>query len=117
MATDLNSISIIGRATNDPELKHTQNGTALVNFSLASNRDFKDNKEVLFIKCSAWSKTAELIHQYLKKSDKCAILGRLKQNEWEDKEGKKRKDIEIVISDIYFLNGKKPEEASSDEPF
>lgn len=109
MANDLNKIIIIGRLTNNPELKYIQNGSAVANFSIANNKSFTQNGEkkdqVSFFNCVAWSKLAELICQYCKKGDRIGIEGKLQQRSWE-KEGKKNYIIEIVVENIQFLSEK-----------
>jgi len=110
MATDLNRVMIIGRLTRDPELKYTKSGTPISNFSIANNKstntDGVKKESVSFFDCIVWNKLAELAVAYLKKGSKVAIEGRLQQNIWEDKEGAKRSKIEIVCSEIQFLDTK-----------
>jgi single-strand DNA-binding protein len=119
---DLNRVIIIGRLTRDPELKHTQSGTALANFSIASNKSYKSNGEtkdqVNFFNCSAWSKLAETICKYCKKGQRIGIEGRLQQRTWDDQNGEKKSAVDIVVESIQFLEGKKegaPESAQTDE--
>ena len=109
MATDINRVFLIGRATRDPELKTTQNGTAVGSFSIACNRSWTQSgekkEEVGFFNCTAWSKLAETIAQYVKKGDKIAVEGRLQQRTWE-KDGQKHSVVEIVVDNVQFLGGK-----------
>ena len=72
----LNSVTLMGRLTRDPELKHTQSGTAVVSFTLAVDRDFKSQsgvKETDFIDCVAWRNTAEFVSKYFSKG-KMAVV-------------------------------------------
>ena len=113
----LNSISIMGRFTRDPELKFTQTDTPVTSFTLAVDRDFK-NKETGergadFIDCVAWRNTADFICDYFTKGSKAVVNGRLMTRNYEDKEGVKRKVTEIVVENIYFAESKQNGTAQS----
>jgi single-strand DNA-binding protein len=100
----------MGRLTRDPELKHTQSGTAVVSFTLAVDRDFKSadgTKETDFIDCVAWRNTAEFISKYFSKGKMAVVSGRLQIRDWTDKEGGKRRSAEVVVDNIYFGDSKK----------
>ena len=106
----LNSVTLMGRLTRDPELKHTQSGTAVVSFTLAVDRDFKSadgTKETDFIDCVAWRNTAEFVSKYFSKGKMAVVSGRLQIREWTDKEGGKRRSAEVVVDNIYFGDSKK----------
>lgn len=122
MANDLNRVIVIGRLTRDPELKYTQSGTALTNFSIASNKSYKSNGEtkeqVNFFNCVAWSKLSETIFKYCKKGQRIGIEGRLQQRSWDDQNGEKKSTTEIFVESIQFLESKKegaPSSAQNDE--
>ena len=119
MASDLNRVVIIGRLARDPELKHIPNGTAVAGFSVASNYSFGsgDNKkeQVSYFDCIAWSKTGEIITEYVKKGHRIAIEGRLQQRRWDDQDGNKKSKIEIVVENFQFLEGKKESISQSQE--
>lgn len=108
MANDLNKIIIIGRLTKDPELKNLSSQKEVVIFSVANNRSWthagEKVVEVSFFNCVAWGKLATLINQYCKKGNQVAIAGRLQQNRWEDQNGNKRSNVEIVVDSIQFLD-------------
>lgn len=107
----LNKIIIMGRLTRDPELRHTQSGTAVASFTLAVDRDFKDKetgeKATDFIDCVAWRGTGELVSKYFAKGRMAAVEGRLQIREWTDKEGGKRRTAEVVADNVYFGDSKK----------
>jgi len=103
MASDINKVFLIGRLTRDVEFSMTTTGKQLCKFSLAVN-GYKD--EVSFINCTAWEKTAELINQYVKKGDRVAIDGSLKQSRFEDKDGNKRSAVDVIVNSIQFLTTK-----------
>ncbi len=110
MASDLNRVMLIGRLTKDPELRYTQNGTAIASFSVANNKTYSTNgekkEEVSFFNVVAWGKHGEMIVQYCKKGQRVAIEGRLQQRSWENQEGKKQYSIEIVADNTQFLSTK-----------
>jgi single-strand DNA-binding protein len=115
----LNSVTLMGRLTRDPELKHTQSGTAVVSFTLAVDRDFKSadgTKETDFIDCVAWRNTAEFVGKYFAKGDAAAVSGRLQIRPYTDKDGNKRKAVEIVVDKVYFGYAKKADSERVYEP-
>lgn len=102
----LNTITVMGRITKDIELRRTNNGTAVASFTVAVDRDF-DKGKTDFIECVAWKNTAEFAAKYFAKGSKAVILGQLQMRDWEDKNGNKRRNAEIVVSSMYFADSKK----------
>jgi len=119
--SSLNSVTLLGNLCRDPELRYTPKGSAIASFSLAVNRQWKDEsgadkEEVSFIDCTAWSKTAELIGQYYKKGSPILFEGRLKQDSWDDKQtGQKRTKLGVVVEKLTFLP-RKPSSVADSEP-
>ena len=113
----LNKIFIMGRLTRDPELRRTQSGTAVTSFSLAVDRDFKSQsgeKETDFIDVVAWRNTGEFAAKYLAKGRMAAVEGRIQVRDWQDKDGNRRKSVEVVADNVYFADSKrdsKPQES------
>lgn len=105
MASDLNSVALVGRLVTDPETKKLDN-TTVANFSLANNSEYKNQVHPSFFECVAWGKLGEIIAQYCKKGKRIGIKGRLQQRSWTDKEGNKRYKIEVVVEDFQFLDNK-----------
>ena len=106
----LNHITIMGRLTRDPELRHTQSGTAVAGFSLAVERDFKGDtgdRETDFIDCVAWRSTAEFVSKYLSKGRMAIVDGRLQMRDWTDRDGNKRRSAEVVADHVYFGDSKR----------
>ena len=107
----LNKIIIMGRMVRDPELRHTQSGTAVASFSLAVERDFKDKstgeKTADFIDCVAWRGTAEFVSRFFAKGRMAVVDGRLQIRRWEDKDGNKRYSPEVVAESVYFSDSKR----------
>lgn len=109
----LNKAIIMGRMVQNPELKYTPSNVPVVSFTIAVNRDFKDqdgNYPTDFLDCVAWRNTAEFVSRYFKKGSLCALEGTIQTRMWEDKNGNKRKTVEIVVSNIYFAESKKQSE-------
>jgi single-strand DNA-binding protein len=101
----LNHITIMGRLTRDPEIRRTNNGTAVTSFTIACDRDFGD-KETDFVECVAWKNTAEFVSKYFAKGRMAVVSGRLQIRGWTDKDGNKRKTAEIVADNVYFGDSK-----------
>ena len=101
----------MGRLTRDPELRHTQTGTAVASFSLAVDRDFRNRdsgeKGVDFIDVVAWRNTAEFVSKYFTKGRMAVVEGRLQIRDWTDREGGKRRSAEVVADNIYFGDSKR----------
>ena len=110
----LNKIILMGRLTRDPELRHTQSGKAVASFTLAVDRDTKDQngeRGVDFIDCTAWSGTAELISKYFAKGRMAVVVGRLNIEDWTDREGIKRRSSKVKVDQVYFGESKKDTQA------
>ncbi len=107
----LNKVFIMGRLCKDPELRHTQSGTAVASFSLAVDRDFKDKqtgeKTTDFIDCVAWRGTAEFVSRFFSKGRMAVVVGALQIRAWEDKEGNKRRTAEVIAENVYFGDSKR----------
>ena len=112
----LNRIILMGRLTRDPELRHTQTGTAVASFSLAVDRDFRNRdsgeKGVDFIDVVAWRNTAEFVSKYFTKGRMAVVEGRLQIRDWTDREGGKRRSAEVVADNIYFGDSKRDGETA-----
>ncbi|WP_440708801.1 single-stranded DNA-binding protein [Herbiconiux sp. YIM B11900] len=106
MAGETN-ITVVGNLTAEPELRYTQNGLAVANFTIAStprtfdraSNDWKDG-EALFLRASVWREFAEHVAGSLTKGMRVVVTGALKQRSYEDKEGQKRTSIELEVDEI-----------------
>lgn len=95
----------MGRLTRDPEVRTTSTGKTITSFSIAVDRGGQDD-QADFFDVTAWEKLGELVSQYLSKGRRCLVQGRLRQDSWDDKEtGKKRSKVEVVATDVTFLDG------------
>lgn len=116
----LNRIILMGRLTRDPELRHTQSGTAVASFSLAVDRDFKSKdsgeRTTDFIDIVAWRQTAEFVSRYFTKGRMAVVEGRLQLRDWTDKDGGKRRSAEVIADNVYFGDSKRDAEAAGAFP-
>ncbi len=116
---DLNRVTLIGRATTDLEVKQIgDNNTSVVNFSLATNRSYKNKQgnrveDAEFHRCTAFGKTAEILGQYLNKGNRVYVEGRLQTRQWEDSNGNNRYTTEVIIRNFIFLDSKSDQVPSS----
>lgn len=96
----INSVVIAGRLTRDIEVRHTQSGKAVGHFTLAIDRQMQKGATD-FIDCVLWN--AEKISPYLTKGKPIAAVGSIQARNWEDKEGNKRKTVEVKVDRVSFL--------------
>lgn len=101
------TITVVGNLTSDPELKYTQNGLAVANFTIAATPSTFDRKtnewkdgDPLFLRASVWKEHAEHVAGSLSKGSRVVATGRLKQRSYETKEGEKRTSMELEIDEI-----------------
>ena len=112
----MNHIDIMGRLTRDPELRRTNSGVAVASFAIACDRDYtgKDSeKETDFFDCVAWRGTGEFVSKHFTKGRMIALSGRLQARSFTDKDGNKRKAVEIVAENVYFADSKKDADSGS----
>jgi len=107
----VNKVILIGNLGRDPELRYTQGGQAVANFTLATNENFpgkngERQERTEWHRIVAWARTAELCAQYLSKGRSVYIEGRLQTREWENREGQKQRTTEIVAQTVQFLGGR-----------
>lgn len=106
----LNNVTIMGRLVRDPELRRTDSGKAVCSFTIACERDFvgKGEERVCdFPDCVAWASTGEFVCRNFRKGDMIALSGRLQTRNWTDKNGGKRKSLEINVENVSFCGGRK----------
>ncbi len=107
----LNKVMLIGNLCGDPEIRFTQGGDAVANFSLATNEKWKDKagnqqEKAEFHRIVIWGRLAEVCGEYLTKGSKIYIEGKIQTREWEDKDGNKRYTTEIVAREMKMLSPK-----------
>ncbi len=116
-----NKITIVGHLGRDPELRYTPQGTAVCNFSVATTEKRKDKtgeaqEQTTWFRISVWGRQAEVANQYLAKGRQVYIEGRLRQEEYTDREGKVRTTLEVMASDLHFIGPRGDEQSSQAAP-
>ena len=111
MAGSVNKVFLMGNLTRDVQLKHTANKTAIANFGLAVNRRYRNSsgemqEETTFVDCEAWARTAETMAKYLNKGRPVFVEGRLRLNEWQDRDGNKRSKLLVVVDTFTFVDSR-----------
>jgi single-strand DNA-binding protein len=117
----VNKVILIGRLGKDPDMRYTPSGTAVANFSLATNSSFKDsdgnwNDKTEWHNIVTFGRTAEIAGEYLKKGKLVYIDGRLQTSNWEDQNGQKRYKTEVVASELQLIGSRGDSESSADSP-
>src|SRR5438552_3081807 len=125
---NFNKVILAGNLTRDPELRYTPKGTAVARLGMAVNRTWKNEtgetkEEVTFVDIDAWGRQAEVIAQYMKKGRPFLVEGRLKLDQWEDKNThQKQSKLKVVLESFSFVdsnrggNGGVPSEAPRSRP-
>lgn len=106
----MNKVMLIGRLTQDPEVRHTTTNKSLCQFRLAVNRKYSkqgDEPQTDFFSIVAWEKISEFCSNYFHKGQKVAIIGRLHNRTWDDSEGKRHYITEIIAEEVSFADSKK----------
>ena len=104
----INRVVLAGRPTRDPELKNTNSGTSVCAFTLAVDRNFKNQsgeREADFINCIAWKKTAEVMSRYVKKGSVIGVDGRIQTRSYENRDGQRVHVTEVIVENFSFLGG------------
>lgn len=118
MAT-FNKITLVGYLGRDPELKYTPSGDAVCSFSVATTERRKVNGETVdettWFRITAWRRQAEVAAKYLVKGSQVYVDGKLRMQEFTDRDGNKRTSLEVSASDLQFIGGKLAEAGDSDE--
>lgn len=100
-----NRVTLIGNLTRDIEMRATQGGMQVGKFGLAINRKSKDQETTCFVDCTAFDKSAELLHRYVRKGSPLFVEGRLEFSTWEAKDGGgKRSKLSVVVENFQFLS-------------
>ena len=105
---DLNTVTMIGRLTADPQLKQTQGGGQICSFSIGCNHCYSRSygekvEEVSYFNCTAFGKLGEVLNRYAEQGKQVAVEGRLKQRRWQDDIGKNHSAVEIVVENFQLL--------------
>ena len=114
----LNHVTMMGRLTADPELRHTQSGIPVTSFRIAVDRNYADQEGEVktdFFDVTAWRGTAEIVCKYFTKGRMIAIDGRLETQSWVDRDNNNRVSVGIVAESVYFADSKR-EEREEEKP-
>lgn len=106
----LNAVCLMGRLTRDPELKTTGSGVSVTSFTLAVDRAYVkqgEDRQADFIDVVAWRGTADFVCKYFRKGQLIAVQGSIQTRTYTDKDGNKRKAVEVVAGNVHFAEGKK----------
>ena len=112
----MNTVALIGRICHDLEIKSTGSGTSVLRFTIAVDRNYQPSgkeREADFIDCLAWRNTAEFISRNFKKGQMIAVTGEIQTSTYE-KDGQKRKKVDVVVNNCSFC-GNKPKEEKKEE--
>lgn len=106
---NVNRVIIAGNLTRDPEFRQLPSSTPVANLGLAANRRYRDKdgnnqEETTFVECEAFGRLAEVLHQYARKGRPLFIEGRLRLDQWQDKEGHNRSRLKIVVENFQFTD-------------
>lgn len=115
----LNKVFLIGNLTRDPELRYVPSGSAVTNFTIATNRTYtlqsgEKKEEVCYVRIVVWGRIAEICGEYLSKGSPVFVEGRLQSRSWETPQGEKRSTLEVIAQNVQFLGRGKGVEAQSD---
>ncbi|NLA71439.1 MAG: single-stranded DNA-binding protein [Clostridiaceae bacterium] len=109
----MNKAVLMGRLTRDPEIRTTQTGLSVCNFTVACDRrtraaaDGTRQNQADFIPCVAWRQQAEFINRYFSKGDRILVVGSIQPRSWEDQTGQKRYTTEVIIDEVEFCESKR----------
>lgn len=111
----MNKVLLTGRLTKDPELRYTQQGTEVASCTVAINTSYGEKKQVDYINITAWGNLGKFLNKYYTKGQAIAVVGRLKNNNYEDKNGNKKYTTEVVAESIEFVGNKKQDDTVPEE--
>ncbi len=123
MTRTINQVNLLGRVGNEPELRSTKNGTAVVQLRLATDRYSKSNggqPETDWHSVVVWGKTAEAVVRYVAKGDRVHVSGRLQQHSWQTDSGERRSKVEVHANEVIFLDSRSDrsdQDEGGDAPF
>ena len=119
---NFNKVIVAGNLTRDPELRYTPKGTAVARLGMAINRSWKNEtgetkEEVTFVDIDAFGRQAEVVAQYLKKGRPVLVEGRLKLDQWEDKNThQKQSKLKVILESFSFLDSRGADAGGGDSP-
>lgn len=111
----INNAVLVGRLTAAPEVKQTMSQIAVCSFTVAVDRPYKsgEDRQADFINCVAWRGTAEFVGKYFNKGDMIGIIGNIQTRNYEDRDGNKRKAVEVVAREVSFIGSKRQDNGAA----
>lgn len=111
----MNKVILIGRLGQDPQIRYTDGGAAVCNFSLATverwkGRDGSRQEKTEWHKVTVWGPQAESVAEHLRKGDRAAVVGQIETKKWTDRDGRERESKEIRADSVEFVQDRRPEE-------
>lgn len=108
---NLNRVLLMGNLTRDPELRYLPSNMPVVNLGIATNRRWRNQQgeqqeETTFVDCEAFGRTAEVINQYLRKGRPLFVEGRLRLDQWQDREGQNRSKLKVIVENFEFVDSR-----------
>lgn len=106
----MNKAILMGRLVRDPELRNTASGIAVCTFTLAVDRRFRNangERQADFIPVVAWRQQAEFVNKYFRKGSQVLVCGSIQRRSWEDNEGRKRYETEVIADEVEFAEGRR----------
>lgn len=106
-----NKVLLMGNLTRDIEMRYTSNNQPVANIGIAVNRRYRtkegeNREETTFVDCEAWGRTAEVMNEYLSKGRPVFIEGRLKLDQWQDKDGNNKSKLRVVVESFEFVDSR-----------
>lgn len=114
----INTVVLMGRLTYDPELRTTPSGLSVIHFQVACDRSYQksgEERKADFIDVTAWRQTAEFVSRYFRKGSMIAVEGSIQTDSFTDKDGNKRKTVQVVANNVSFC-GSKAESSTPSNP-
>lgn len=113
----LNKVMLIGRLGKDPEIRYTQSGTPVANFSVATSETYKDGngekqERTEWHNIVIWNKLAEVAQKYLHKGDQVYLEGKIQTRKWQDRDGAEKRTTEVIVHSMTMLGSKRREEGN-----
>jgi len=103
----VNFIGVSGNLGQDAELRHTNNGKAVLNFSIANTTGFGEHEKTSWFRCALFGDRAEKLHQYFIKGTRLMVTGEITESKWKDNNGNERSSSEIFVKDFDFMDKKR----------
>lgn len=110
----LNKTLLQGRLVRDPEMRSTQSGVPVASFTVAWSKKYKETETQLFLDCTAWRGTAELVQKHFTKGKEIVVEGELSTEKWVDRDGNNRNSIKMTVDSVHFCGSKSSGDAYSE---